>query len=424
MKGKETTGRIVVLLILAALGAAAGLYVLGNQPTGLPLQGGDKLELSVELTEADGVRPGVGQPVAVAGVSVGLIQDVRVGPNGAAVLDIGLERDKIDAVYANARAHLEPITPLKDLILNLEPGGPPADQLDEGATIAAANTVPPAELSTLLSELDTDTRSFLRSLIVSLGQGTRDRGEDLRQALASMGPTAGQIRRVTAALDGRRRELARLVTNLGRVTHAASRDERLSAVVVAGNATLEAVASEDASLRTAIGQLPRSLAITQDTLQETAELADEVAPALEALQPSLDRLPQTLDEIRALSETTERELADPIRPLVRRARPLARDLSAALPRLADVAPNGTQAVRSLEYLLNETAYNPPGDDEGGLFWTPWFIHNWYSMAGGIGDAHGAIGRTLPFVSCEPGRTASREIEVLVQTAFGLNELCP
>ena len=68
-----------------------------------------------------------------------------------------------------------------------------------------------------------------------------------------------------------------------------------------------------------------------------------------------------------------------------------RDVNDSMPPLLAVGPR-------LNRITNETAYNPPGPEEGYLFWTSWYFHNSNSILS-IQDAHGASWRGLMLVSC-------------------------
>lgn len=424
MTRRATTAlQVIVLVVLAVAGLAAAGAVLVNQSSGInPFD--SSYRINAELTSAGGVRPSVGQSVDVAGVGVGQIVDLQNTSAGNAVVTLEIRRDDLPAVYRDATARLEPITPLKDLRLALVPGSPAAGKLPDGGTIDVAHTAPPVELSTLLSALDTDNRQFLTSLISSVGQGTLGRGEDLRRALVALGPTSGQLGRLTRSLAGRRAELARLVHNLARVTRAASQDQRLAGLVQAGNQTLAAVAQQDPALREAIDRLPQALRTTDKTLAEAASLAKEIGPASRALIPATKNLPRTLRQISSIADTLATDLPRSIRPFVREARPLVRDLGAATPQLARLAPRATNILQSGNYLLNELGYNPKGDDEGGLFWIPWSFHNLLSFIGSIGDAHGAVARGIPFLTCAPMQETYGEITAIVNATMGLGGICP
>jgi phospholipid/cholesterol/gamma-HCH transport system substrate-binding protein len=87
-----------------------------------------------------------------------------------------------------------------------------------------------------------------------------------------------------------------------------------------------------------------------------------------------------------------------LRPLVRRSQPLTGDLAPATRQLSAVTPKLSGAFQVLTYLVNELAYNPPGRDEGFLFWAAWFAHNTDSIMS-AGDANGAVFRGLALGSC-------------------------
>jgi phospholipid/cholesterol/gamma-HCH transport system substrate-binding protein len=415
----ETT----VLVALAVFGVAAAAYVLSQQNSGLRLPWANVYRIDAELSSASGVRADVGAPVNVAGVQVGQIVRVRNAQSGNAVVSMQIDRDSLEHVYADARATLEPLSPLKDMSINLDPGAPPAAPLREGAVIGVGRTTTPVDLSTLLSALDTDTRSALTELLASTAQGTGGQGPAIRRALTAFGPTTGQVGRLSRALAGRRRELRRFVTNLATVTRAASRDGRLATVVQAGNATLEALARDNAALRTTVERLPRSLRSTRQTLDEVAVFAQELAPTATALQPAVTALPRTLGQLSTFSDLTRSTLSSQVRPLARAARPVARDLSASVPSLARAAPRLTSALQVVNYALNEMAYNPPGDDEGGLFWTAWFFHNWNSLTS-TADAHGSLARGIVFTGCQITDPAAQEIVTLLNVMLNLPNNCP
>ena len=413
----------IVLAVLALAGIAAAVYVLSKQNSGLSAPWEHSYRIKAEMTAAGGVRAGVGVPVNVAGVRVGQVVAVGTAPTGNAMVSMEIDRKRLAHVYADARVALEPLSPLKDMSVDLDPGAPPAQPLHPGATISVAHTAAPVDLSTLLAALDTDTRSALTGLLAAAGEGTSGQGKAMRRALIAFGPTTAQVGRLSRALAQRRRELARFVSNLAKVTRAASQDERLATVVDAGNATLEAVAREDAGLRATLDRLPTSLRSTRRTLDEVAAFAGELAPTATALQPAVSALPRTLAQVRTLGEVTERALRSQVRPLVRQARPVGRDLGRSVPALARVAPKLTSGFQVVNYVLNEMAYNPPGDDEGGLFWAAWFFHNWMSMTSSA-DAHGALGRAIVFSGCGSTDAAAKEVVELVGAMFNVPNNCP
>jgi phospholipid/cholesterol/gamma-HCH transport system substrate-binding protein len=410
---------LAVILVIGGIGVAAAAYVLLHERLPNPFQ--STYSLNVALPAANGVVPGLGQPVNVAGVQAGSITGARLA-DGVAVVTLTMQRNDVSHVYANAVATLDPITPLGDVQINLDPGHPPARALHQGATLGSLGQSP-VPLSTLLSSLDSDTRDFLTSLITSMGQGTAGRGRDLRQLFVALGPTVGQVHAITAALAQRRQALARLVRNLSIVTQAASQDNQLAAVVKAGDQTLHAVATQDTALSQAIVQLPATLRGTDDTLARAAAFADKLGPASTALLPGIRGLPHALELARPFAQTATAVLRDAVMPLVARAQPLAHNLGPTITGLSSLAPSMTSAFQTLDYALNELAYNPGGTDPGFLFWLSWMAQNWNSMSS-FGDAHGAFVRAGLFVNCSQILNLGGALGPIFKVLLGSASACP
>jgi virulence factor Mce-like protein len=409
----------VSLALLVAVGIACAAYVLVHQRAPLPFR--DVYEVKAILTSAEGVEPGLGQPVQVAGVKVGQISDLRVR-DGRAEVTMEIRRKLLPRMHANATAELQPITPLKDMRIELDPGRAPAKVLGKGATLEVDQTATPVALSTLLSSLDGDTRAFVTTLMASLEEGTKGRGPDMRRMLLALGPAAAQARELSATLAKRQSELKRLVTNVARVTDAAAGDGELASLVQAGHRTLAAIAEQEGPLRASLRDLPATVSAARSSLESAAEFAGELTPTLARLQPSVDRLPGALTAIGNFSRAGEAALKDQLRPLVRESRPMLRRLGTATGDLNAGAPAVTRILQVANYFLNELTHNPEGDDEGYLFWLAWFGHNWNSFAG-TSDAHGAIGRTLALLSCQQ-LTQLVQSGTLLALLIGAPTACP
>ncbi len=398
MRFVRSYGRyLAVIAVLAAIAAASGAYILVNQRISVPWQ--DRYTVKMDVSSSSGLTPGLGQAVNVAGVRVGQISGAKLN-DGVAQLSLEIDPKKLPHVYTNATAALVPNTPLKDMIVELGPGGRPAGPLPDGGEIGVAATDPPIDSDELTSALDADTRDFLGVLLSDAGTGLEGRGKDLNRVLRTLRPTARQLQRVSGALASRRRELKRLVGNLALLTKTtAGRDQDLAEVVSAANATLGAIGSQDAALRASLERLPPTLTHIRTSLDTTADFTDELTPTLNRLLPAVRRLPAALRAADPLLRTATPVLRENLRPLVREAVPLARDLDPATRDLRAVTPALTEAFQVLTYVVNETAYNPPGSDEGFLYWLAWFAHNGASFLS-TQDAHGPVWRGLLLTSCD------------------------
>lgn len=389
-------GTTMVLATLVVSGTAVLVYILLNQRAPNPFS--DTYDVSVELSAADGVAPGSGQPVKISGVPVGVISGLEL-EDGRAVVTLTLDRTQVPVVHKDASATLRPISPLKDLEMLLDRGTPESGDIREGGRIRLAQTTSPIDLDELLSALDGDTRAYLSTLINSVGAGTARGGPDLRKALQALGPAAEQASELAAALDARRRETARLVTNLGAVTRAAATPKRMTEMVQSGNAVLRSVAAEDRALGAAIAELPRTLTAVQRLEPSIVRLTAQLVPTLQRLTPTVGKLAPALEQFGGFSSRTATALEKDVRPFAGEASPVLKDLAIGVQDLRAATPALDAVARTAVYVLNELLYNPPGSDEGLVFWISWFGHNFLS-ATSQADAHGAQIRAMFFGGCE------------------------
>ena len=409
---------VTILILIAAAGVIAAGYVLLHERLAPPLA--STYAVRVDLTAADGVVPGLGQPVEVAGVGVGSITAANVS-NGSALVTMQIQRSQLAHVYTNASTTLAPITPLDDMQLLLDPGGPPARALPDNGTIPVGQTTSPVPLSDLTSSLDTDTRSWLSSLITSLGQGTSGQASNLRSALLALAPATEQLHAITSELAARRASLARLVHNLAIVTHAASRDRQLSSVVFAGDETLRAVVAQDGPLGRSLLLLPGTLADARSTLSNAAAFSNVLTPTVAKLLPAVRRLPGTLTVLKPFAGQLASTLRTDVRPLIVKAEPTVQLLGPAVTGLVPIVPHITSVFQVLQYAGNELAYNPGGDDPGFLYWLDWWSSNGLSVFSSA-DAHGMLGRASVYVNCQQ-LDALGALEPVFSLAMGVGGLC-
>jgi phospholipid/cholesterol/gamma-HCH transport system substrate-binding protein len=211
------------------------------------------------------------------------------------------------------------------------------------------------------------------------------------------------------------------VHNLAGVTRAASQDKRLGDLVIAANVTLRALAEQDVPLRSAISKLPGTLDTTKSTLINAATFADKLTPTTRALLPAVRRLPAALSAFKPFADEGTNVVGSRLRPFVREALPLVRNLGPAVTQLNAVMPDVTTVLQVSTGLVNTLAYNAPGDDEGFLFWTSWFAHNWNSLFSST-DAHGGIGRAMVMANCQQ-LTQLINLGPILQYALGVPGLC-
>jgi phospholipid/cholesterol/gamma-HCH transport system substrate-binding protein len=381
----------LAVLGLFVLGLAVAVYILSQQNFRFPLVEETPKRISMELENAQAVQPGQGQTVRVAGVEVGRISDVQL-ENGVAVVEMEIEKEHEDLIRDDATALLRPKTALKDMFVEVSPGG--GRVLDEGERITVANTLPDVDPDEIYEALDGDTRPYLRLLVSGAGKGLDGRGDDLREVFRRFEPLHRDLSRVMEATASRRDALKRLIHRYGLLmTHVGRRPEELQQLVTSSRAVFDALASEDQNISESVARLPGALRASESALNEVREFAPVLRSSLESLRPPIRRLDETNAAVTPFLRETTPILRDEIRPFVRAARPFTDDLRLAARDVAEAAPDLTSSFEQLNRFFNIGAFNPGGAEsldgrsvaeqrsrqEGFLYWLAWAAQNGTSL---------------------------------------------
>ncbi len=390
----------ILAIMVLALGVAG--YILSNQrfylPAWVPLVGTDFYDLEVELQTAQSVVPGQGQTVNIAGVKIGEIGKVEL-EDGKAVVNVKIKK-KYSPVYKDATILLRPKTPLKDMFLEMDPGTPSAGEIEDGGRLTSSNTLPDVGVDEFLAQLDSDTLTYLRVLLNSGAEALDgDTPADLREVFKRFEPTARDARKITGQLAKRRRNIKNVIHNFQELsTELGSKDKQLAALIDSANANFEAIANQERSLREAVRLLPDTLAETRDTLRTVDVAASNLGPALQKLRPGARALGPTQRQVQPFARQTTPIIRDELRPFARDVRPAVRDSRAAAEDLEVAVPRLTRTFKVVVSLVNTLAYNPPGSEEGYLFWASWLNHAGATIFG-LQDAHGIARRGLVMINC-------------------------
>jgi phospholipid/cholesterol/gamma-HCH transport system substrate-binding protein len=392
---RRNARELLAVIATIALGVAIAYVILSQQHYNWPWQ--DFYEVRAEFSTAQAVKPGQGQEVTVSGVKVGDIKSVEL-EDGHALVTLQIE-ERYAPIYRDATMLLRPRTGLKDMQVALDPGTPESGEVPDGGTVALANTQPDVNPDEVWAALDSDTRRYLAAAVDALGTGLEGNGAALRRLLVASEPTAASVRRTLAVLAGRRDEIARLVHNVGAVAEVAGRNEdEIERTIRFSSDALGALAEEDQAIRDSLTRLPGTLEATSSALRHVRPLAEELGPAAEELTPAIRRLTPATRALRPLVTEATPIIRDRVRPFVDSAIPSLRELYPATVALRGTASELPPVVQRLNYIVNELLYNPPGAEEGYLFWTSWFFHNAASMLS-TQDAHGGAWRGLVLFSC-------------------------
>lgn len=403
---RERVRAVVMIAVLVLLATVVSLYILANQnltgPSWMPVIGKDQFRIDARFTSAAGVLPGQGHAVTISGVRVGEIANVRL-EEGAAVLSLDIER-RFARIRPDATLLLRPKTGLKDMIVELDPGTPESGPLlEEGDTLGTEATLPDVNFEEILASLDADARASLQLLVTDGGKALGDGGgKALADTFRRFEPLSRHSAEATKLVAARRKKLKRLMHNLSLIAgELGSRDRQLAAFVDANAAVFRRFAAQNERLGEALELLPGTLASSSAALGELDRLGTTLRTGLRDLAPGARALGPALRQVRPfLSETTP-VLRDQLRPFAREAQPTARKLVPATEDLARTVPALADFTDVLNAIVDELAYDPPGNDAKGqsyLFYLPWASHNTNSVLS-TQDGVGATRRGLVLFSC-------------------------
>jgi phospholipid/cholesterol/gamma-HCH transport system substrate-binding protein len=396
-------------LVLAGLFAVT--VILVNQravlPSWVPLIGTDRFELKADFSTAQAVTPGQGQSVDISGIKVGEVSGVKL-EGGHAVVTMEVDSKYSPLIHTDSSLLLRPKTGLNDMVVEVDPGTQSSPEVKEGSTVPLASTQPQVNPDEFLASLDADTQQFLKLLLANGAEAldpAQGRDVKLSNALRRLDPFARDLSRISGALAVRRQNIANAIHNFQLVsTELGNRDQDLTDFVDSSNAVLASFAKEQASIRSAIQELPGTLKDTKSALTSANDFALQSGPALKKLIPAAKATAPALRALRPFFQQTAGPIQNQIRPFTKQVASPVHHVAQISQGLGISTPGLKTGFTNLNQGLNALAYNPPGDQEGFLFYVPWLNHD-LNADYLLQDAYGPIRRGLVLVSCSTASIA-------------------
>jgi phospholipid/cholesterol/gamma-HCH transport system substrate-binding protein len=259
--------------------------------------------------------------VRISGIKVGEVVSVtRVrGSQQAGLVTMDLDRGALP-IHADATINVKPRIFLEgNFYVDLTPGSPAAPVLRSGSTLPVAQSAGPVQLDRVLSDLNSDSRKNLQTLLQGLGlalNGQPLAAQDASQDPSVRGLTGAQALNLSlkysvdafrasamvnqALLGIRPNDLAGVVRGNEQVLAAlAASGQQLPSLVDNFNSTLGALAAREADLSATIAALPPWLKATDSAIGPldasyvpTQRLAAALIPGVNQLDPTIgDALP-------------------------------------------------------------------------------------------------------------------------------------
>ncbi|MFE6610939.1 MlaD family protein [Amycolatopsis sp. NPDC057786] len=351
---------VFAVVALVTAGLVTGGYILTMQQVRVPWDG--KTRISVTFASAPAINPSSRQEVRIAGVAVGDIREASVDDRGQARLELAIDEEH--RIYDNARVLLRPKSPLNEMYVELNPGGPPGKPLPEGGVLPVANSVRPVQVDEALGHLDANTRDALTTLLAESDVALAGAPGNLPQGLDATDQVVRDLRPVVTALQTRKEKLQNLVTALGQIASATGGDdERLGALAESLQKTLATVGQRNGDLDAALAQLPDFTHQLHQATGSVGALSSQLDPVLDKLREASGTLPGSLEKftgtVDKLGQTVDsaRPVVDKAAPVVRDLRPFVGDLNASFGDLHAVTGRlGPITTAVLPYLDDLAAF--------------------------------------------------------------------
>ena len=341
---------ISAVLALLALATFVYLNEKFEGPSPIDPITGDGYELTASFDDTE-ILPSK-QPVLHKGVSVGRVTAVDYDGDGSATVHFTVD-DDFAPVYRDATARIGERSILGDPFLDLDPGHESAGELAAGGEVRSIRSV---DFDEALDFLDERGRADVRSIVDTLGEGSRTpgNGAQLNATVGNFSRTLVELEQLTTALRGQEEQIASIVGDTGTVLAVlGERESSIRSIVAGGRSTLDALASNTSSLDQALVELPRLLETGRATLAEAEPLIEEARPLVADLTALAPDLRPALAAARPLSSdlTAIVEGLEPQReitvPVFRRTLTLSRR---SLPLVSDLDPASRNLLPSVDYL--------------------------------------------------------------------------
>jgi phospholipid/cholesterol/gamma-HCH transport system substrate-binding protein len=386
----------IAIIVLFVLACGVTAYIFYNEPAFT--FGQSYYTVKARFSSAAAVTSGQGQTIDIAGVQVGNVGGVQL-QGGTAIVTMNIYKQYMP-IYKNATVLLRPRTPLKDMYLALDPGTTTAGAVPNGATLPVGATNPDVDFSQILQALDTDTRDYLLLLLAGGAQAFGRNGgpisapprlevADLRGIFKRFVPLDRETKTLTQLLAQRRQDIRASISGLQKVANAFGRVQgSLTSLINSSNTNFAAISSQSAALEQGLSLFPDTLRQTTITFQKLRNFGLASTASANANLPFARALGPALQAAQPLFRDTTPVIQNQLRPFAVAIQPLAKVLAPGAKKLAQATPHLVRTFSVLNALFNELAYQPPGSQQGYLFWGSWLAHIVNSLVSHQ-DAHGA-----------------------------------
>jgi phospholipid/cholesterol/gamma-HCH transport system substrate-binding protein len=413
----SVVGRVAAIVALIGAVAVVLLLVVG---------GGSSYTVTAEFENASQLV--TGNNVNVAGVPVGSVKQISLSDSGQALVKMEISDSAYTPLPAGTHATIrsQSLSGIANRYVDLAlPTEDSARKISSGGEITQADTTSEVDLDQLFNTLNKPTVSHLQEVIRGFARAYDGVGAKANRGFYYLNPFLSTSRRVFGELNSDQANLDGLVVDAASLTDTLdARSPEISSLVSNLDGMLGTIGHEQASLSSAVGQLPDFMRQFNTTAVNLRAALDDVQPLIDATRPVARKLQPFAKRLRGFARDavpTVKGLngvihspgqANDLIELTRLQDPLAQIGVGPVDRNGDSRPGALPASAdslkdSLTQLSTLRAYSPE--------LTGWFDDFGHS---GFPDAFGGIGRistTLNTFSVGPpssGTPCNNIVEIL------------
>ncbi len=339
-KRAPTLGNILVIVLfaLSCFGLMLFLWESFGGPVPLKPKGYQftiAFKRSLALAEQSDVR--------ISGVDVGHVVALKLGKEGKTVATVELS-SQYAPIRANTHAILRQKTLLGETYVQLIPRGNPPGRsgpyLPDGGRLPQSQVEPSVTLDDILSAFDPKTRAAFKIWMKAVSEGIDGRGEQINADFAELQPFSEHANQLVSLLADQEGAVSAVIKNTGVVFDALTeRDNQFRELIVNGQRTFGAAASESQAFAQAWRELPQFERGSQVALKELDKFSAVANPFFEEFRPTQRALSSLLSATKPFAPPFNAFLTD-LGPLT----------SAAKKGLPEVEPFTELTVPLLENL--------------------------------------------------------------------------
>ncbi|WP_320671861.1 MlaD family protein [Patulibacter defluvii] len=372
-------GHVVTALVATAI-AVAFLLAFVGVGGGLP-RTSQPYELRALVPTASSLT--TGSRVTMAGVKVGTVTEVRRQGLGALV-SMELTDERVTPVPEDSVVRMRARTAVGENYVSIDPGRS-RTTLASGHVLPLRQAAEYVDVDQIASVLQGRTRAQARKIVRGLGYALDRRGERVNGLVAGASRALGTGSHVVETLAGERRQISRLIAQLGDLTAAVGdRGDAIRLLARQGRTAFTAVARRDDAVRRILDELPPTLDRVRRTTRTVADVADRATPVVE-------NLTRAVTEVRPVVAAL-RPAAQEGRSILREVDTAAGPLTGTLAALERAAGPATKALPQVDQVLCQV--NPM------LRYAKPYTQDVISALVGLGsasNAYDAIGHTIRLV---------------------------